>query len=1145
VARKTGYPANLIHLDLDVEAELGLDSIKQVEIVRELTRELGLDLGSDTRSSGYQITTLRDLIQRIEAAAPPRLPVPVEPSPLEPAAAILEPQPEFRTDCSRLVSSMVEAPLPESGDAGRLRGKRVALLSGGVVLSAAVARRLEAAGAVVTDSSREADFVVSLSGCENSGLPSLSECAGWWAGLSAEAASLLGAARECAPEAGAQQRAIRWVAVSTLGGEFAAKGVPAWAPQAGLGLAIGRCLSAESGGRVRGLYLDFEPSMEAQSIAAAVCAEMARDWDHREIGYRNGKRFAIRWIAGAQPDAVRLSLNETSVVLAIGGARGITAAVCEALARRSGARFILAGQTPLPPPTSGSPAALEFNVARQQALSKALAEHRQPSPADVDREAWQAVWAAERAVNIEVLREFAAQVDYRQCDLLDPVSVRELVAYVAARYGKIDLVLQGSGALSQKAIQHFPAREFVDAMAPKALGTAHLLAALDGLEVDTFLNLSSISGRWGNAGQAAYAAGHEVAAILTASAAAVRGGRWFNVYFGPWLSIGMTDRGAIMERLRERGLAFIRREDGAQFTADEVERGSGESVAYCGSGLETMLDAAPATAAAAPLLDRIEIPEVGVAHGQREFDPARDRSIADHQVAEGLPVVPGLLMLEMMAQAGAVLVDRAWQLTEIAEAQFVRAAKFPQGQPRTFHVRARLLRGEAEGSVLSGEVYTLFTPPGSQREQELLHARCRLHFGHREPAPLPTLVVPRSGLGHAVVDASPLWTTKAFGARRGLWTNIGQVHSVTAEGTVGQSGGAPLTEAGPARCLSNIVGLDGGMLMGALSTALYIGINAYYVTGMRSIRLFASGAAGSGYLCLVQTGIHKAEDVGSMEALDQNGRVAVRLLRATRQRVIGAEQQAAIDEPIWNLLREHPRQARIRELLGIAQPFALAQVDIPPLAAALEQDAAAVVHDFLSAPEQAQFQTFAHPKRRQEWLAGRIAAKSAVGILQGLGAPDPSAVRIVTGEEGRPGVALDGAGMAISPFVSIAHSGALAAALATLQPGFGIDVEGISGSASEVESEFAGPDETALVYGAVAVRDAALTCLWATKEACRKAMGAAGIAPRDLILRALERSGEYLVCVLDHPVAGSIRAVTFHDADYAFAVAGPVAEVRP
>jgi acyl transferase domain-containing protein/NAD(P)H-dependent flavin oxidoreductase YrpB (nitropropane dioxygenase family)/NAD(P)-dependent dehydrogenase (short-subunit alcohol dehydrogenase family)/4'-phosphopantetheinyl transferase EntD len=1139
VARKTGYPTNLIGLDLDVEAELGLDSIKQVEIMRELAQEVGLDIGSDTRSGGYQIGTLRELIRRIERASPAGPAIPGEPVP---ATCEHPPEPEFRTDCCRRVASLVEAPLAEHADGDALHGKRVALVSGDAGLAAAITRRLEAAGATVTDSPRAADFVVSLSGCGNGRLPSMAQCAEWWARLSAEATTLLHAARECA---NAESGAVQWVAVSTLGGEFAAKGATAFAPQAGLGLAMGRCLGIESGGRVRGLYLDFEPSLDAESIAAAVCAEIVRGWDHSEIGYRNGKRYAIRWIPAAPSEAVRLELNESSVVLAVGGARGITAAVCEELARRSGARFILAGQAPAPARTSSPPARLDFKVALKQALAKALAENRRPSPAEVDREAWQAVWAAERAVNAETLRKLATQVEYRRCDLMEPESVRELVSSLRERYGKIDLVLHGAGALSQKTIQYFPADEFVCDMAPKALGTAHLLAALDGVEVGAFLNFSSIAGRWGNSGQAAYAAGHEVAANLTASAAAARSGRWFNIYFGPWLRTGMTDRGAIMERLRDHGLAFIEREEGAKFTADEVERGSGESVAYCGGSFEPIAETAPATALAAPIFDRIEILEPGVAHGEREFDPARDRLIADHQVAKGVPVVPGFLMMEMMAQAAAVLVDPNWQLTEISDVQFVRAGKFRQSNPRTFHARARVRRGEPEGAALSGEVYSLFTPPGSSAEQEVLHAQCRLQFGRREPAPLPALVVPRGGLGHAPVDAAPLWSTEALARRQGVWANIGWVHSVTKDGVVGQCPDPVLPEAGREPCLSHMIALDGGLLMSALCVLLYVGVNEYYFDSVRSIRFFASNGTGAGPLCRVRTWFHGSGNESSLEAIDENGRVVARLAGYTRRPVAGPPRRSPLVEPIWERLREHPRQARIRELLGITQPFALAQVDIPPLAAALDEDPEALIDDYLSDPERAHFQTLTHPKRRWEWLAGRIAAKTAVRLLLAPDSPDDNKIRIVAGEDGMPGVALDGAGTAASPFLSITHSGNLAAALATLQPGFGIDLEAIGETAREIESEFAAPAEVTMVRGAVEDHDAALTCLWAAKEACRKAIGAAVIVPRDLILREATRCGEYLVSVFEHPDAGAIRSVTFHDAAYAYAVAGPAAKRRP
>jgi|GEM_PF-1052544 len=1151
VARKTGYPTDLIRLDLDVEAELGLDSIKQVEIVRELAQQLGLDPGSDKRSGGYQITTLRELIRRFADAMSAASPV-VQPSPASaaagpapaPAAApaiTAEPEPEVSTDCSRLASCPVETPLPGPVDAGVLRGKQVTVLGGDAALATAVRQRLEAAGAVLGDDITGGGFVVSLGACVSRGLPALAGCAGWWAGLTAEATGLLAAAQKCAGAAATDGGANRWVAVSTLGGEFGAKGLPAFAPWAGPAAALGRCLAAESAGRIHSLCLDFEPSTDAESIASAVCEEMARDWDDHEIGYRGGKRYAIRWAPAAPGEETRLSLNDASVVLAIGGARGITAAVCEEVARRSGARFIIAGQTPAPEQTQTRPSQIEFAEAREQALRTALEEKRQPSPAEVDREAWQTVWAAERRASLEVLCKLASEVEYRQCDLLDPDSVRELVHSLRERYGRIDLVLQGAGALSQKTIPHFSATEFAEGMAPKALGTAHLLAALEGVEVGAFVNLSSIAGRWGNAGQASYAAGHEVAAILTASASATRSGRWFNVYYGPWLRTGMTGRGPIMERLHGRGLAFIRREEGAGFTADEVERGSGESVAYCGGNLEAIGIIRAAVPAASPLFDRLDVPEPGVAHGQREFDPARDSFVADHQVADGVPVVPGWLFLEMMAQAAAVLAEYAWRLTEIADAEFVRAGKFPQGQPRTFHVRARLLDRYAGGASLAGEVYTLFTPPGSDEKQEVMHARCRMKFGQREPAPVPSLVVPRSGLGHAVIDAAPAWDTKAFSRRKGLWRNIASVLSVGPEGAWGESAGASLPEAGKSQCLGDLVSLDGGLLLASITAATCSDINSYYLTGIHRIQFFDPVGPGANYLCRVRVSGPSVGEGSCMEAIGEHGRVAVRV---TRSRRAPAADQVPADEPFWHFLREYPPQRKMRELLGIGRRLSLAQVDIATVAAALEEDAATLAGDFLCSGEQAHFEKIEHPKRRKEWLAGRIAAKSAIRMLLAPDPPEADTITVLPGEDGAPRVVVEAAGTEPALFVSIAHSSGLAVALATMEPGFGVDVEAIGGVAAGIEVEFARPEETALLERAIASREAALTCLWTAKEACRKALGASGTVPLDLVLSEANVCGEYVVCVFQHPTRDAVRSLAFHDAEYAYAVAGPAQGVE-
>ena len=52
VSERTGYPEELLDLDLDLEADLSVDSIKRIEILGALGEELGLSEGSDEDRDG-------------------------------------------------------------------------------------------------------------------------------------------------------------------------------------------------------------------------------------------------------------------------------------------------------------------------------------------------------------------------------------------------------------------------------------------------------------------------------------------------------------------------------------------------------------------------------------------------------------------------------------------------------------------------------------------------------------------------------------------------------------------------------------------------------------------------------------------------------------------------------------------------------------------------------------------------------------------------------------------------------------------------------------------------------------------------------------------------------------------------------------
>ncbi len=74
VSDRTGYPAEMLDLDLDLEADLSIDSIKRLEIVGELLQSLGVaGAQSDSDALMEQLAaqkTLRQMIEWLEQQAP-------------------------------------------------------------------------------------------------------------------------------------------------------------------------------------------------------------------------------------------------------------------------------------------------------------------------------------------------------------------------------------------------------------------------------------------------------------------------------------------------------------------------------------------------------------------------------------------------------------------------------------------------------------------------------------------------------------------------------------------------------------------------------------------------------------------------------------------------------------------------------------------------------------------------------------------------------------------------------------------------------------------------------------------------------------------------------------------------------------------
>jgi phosphopantetheinyl transferase len=168
--------------------------------------------------------------------------------------------------------------------------------------------------------------------------------------------------------------------------------------------------------------------------------------------------------------------------------------------------------------------------------------------------------------------------------------------------------------------------------------------------------------------------------------------------------------------------------------------------------------------------------------------------------------------------------------------------------------------------------------------------------------------------------------------------------------------------------------------------------------------------------------------------------------------------------------------------LGPAWPlFCLQVVELTALGAddqALHRLAVA----FLGAGELQTFEGLRLPRRRREWLAGRLAVKEAVRTLAGQGAG--ARVEIGVASRGKPLLA-GGGREAGTVHVAISHSGNSALGLAARGP-CALDFQEIRPSLARVEARFARPEEARRIRPCHPDRLTALGLLWAAKEALRK-----------------------------------------------------------
>ncbi len=733
VADLTGYPPELLDPDLDLEADLGVDTVKQAEVFAAVREHYGVE--RDDTLSLRDFPTINHVVAWVrekaglDAASAPATPAPDHSSTAAPAAPSA---PEtVQGDLHAIDALPRRIPVPvlrpalgacvETGVV--LDGARVIVMldEGGV--GEALLKRLDKAGATTLvlepgipteDLSARLDQwladgpiagVYWLPALDDEGPHEDLDLAGWTEALRRRVKALYTTMRRL------WETSPFLVSGTRLGGRHGYGADGATSPMGGAVTGFTKSYQKE---RPEALVkaLDLPASRKTAAVADQLIDETLRDPGAVEIGLLDGLRWGVGFAEtpfpalsedGSPDGPGGMPLGPDAVFLVTGAAGSIVSAITADLAKASGGTFHLLDLTPTPDPADPDLAA--FATAKDSLKTTLAARMKdrgeRPTPVAIDKEIAGIERRAAALAAIQAVEAAGGTAHYHSVDLTDGPAVAAVMADVAERSGKLDVLLHAAGLEISRNLPEKEPREYDLVFDVKTSGWFNVWSAASRMPVGATVVFSSVAGRFGNQGQTDYSAANDLLCKVTSAMRRIRPDtRALALDWTAWGGIGMATRGSIPKIMEmagvqmlppEAGVAWIRRElassayrgevvvagELGQMAPDWGDTGGIDPAAVLGSGTS------------GPMTGEVTFQ---TQHGlvvRTTLDPARQGFLDDHRI-DGTPVLPGVMGMEGFAEASALIAPSGYRVGAIEDVSFYAPVKFFRDEPRTVTVTARV-----------------------------------------------------------------------------------------------------------------------------------------------------------------------------------------------------------------------------------------------------------------------------------------------------------------------------------------------------------------------------------------------------------------------------------------------------------------------
>ena len=735
-AERTGYPLELIEADLDLEADLEIDSVKRVEVVGHVGEVLGVDVKELDFSQALSVSDIAEVLvgsQNVEVVDAQRTEAGASDAQLDSVTI------GYEDESSRTAHRYV----PQSVRIKSLGAERTILPGDAILITAAdqsvndaVRKVLEELSLTVieipgdaseatikrltsSDRLRRVSTVVDLSVLRPHA-DVLSKGDAWWQDVEGQYTTVFSVAQATYETLQSYGEHASWIAVTSSGGMSGMDLRTVGDPIGGLTAGFVKTLALELR-QMHTRIVDFDV-VEPSSLAGALRTELTHEAENEEIeiGYIEGDRYTVRVLpvpVSSSDRAVRQSLSTDSCVVMSGGSRGIVRECALALAEQRNIPVVLLGRSDPDDPEMKPWLAYsdeDWANARAEVMRQGRTRRPEASVADLSDEYRKITYTRQLVTNLADIDSRTDKIHYLVCDVSDPDQVDKAMAQVRSRFGKISAIVHGAGLESFGAIPRKSLKKTAKAIAVKARGFQNLLRSTAEDDLSAFISFGSISGRFGMDGQSDYTAGAsllaQMAHIMSRSQSQnPRTIPFITMEWTAWDEVGMaTNPEVVSVQANERGMTYMSVADGVRHFVDEIELGTANpEVLYfgelgknrpaaqvpeltkSGTQLSELMDNSGmiVNRSSFPMVDYAETTESGLQR-TRVLWTERDRYLPDHLV-KGTATFPGVLHFETQIETALLLAGDQYAGIELEQLDLQTFLKCRDRDHVTIHVDAK------------------------------------------------------------------------------------------------------------------------------------------------------------------------------------------------------------------------------------------------------------------------------------------------------------------------------------------------------------------------------------------------------------------------------------------------------------------------